>query len=519
MQACPISLDSSIVGRYARDQCQAALHPPPTDRPGANEQSSAWRSCCSRRSPRTWRWSSSRASTASSSPGTRSRCRRRSAVRARASTRRATAGPRTAINILVMGLDRRRARRRHPDAHRHDLHRDGRPEDATRRASSASRATCSSNIPAKRRRDLPGPHQHRVRRRRAGQVPGRRRRAAEGGAAGASRSTSRSIKYVIIDFKGFESDHRRPRRHRRRRAGGGLRPVLLGDGAARATTSRRTSSPGRSTWTASTALAYARIRFSSDDLDRIQRQQRVIFAAIEKAKSLNVLTNAPVALGSKYKDAIQTDISDVADPGLRAAGEPGEGQHPRRVARAGDGAVHDATGRGGAHRRTTKRIHEDRASRCSRRSRADVPAATETPEPVRVQVQNGTGIEGLATRVVAFIAAQGLSARTTSTPPTSSTGRSTRQSEIIDLNGTNQPKRATCWRTGCRSRRSRCETRPADEKAAMSGDQADIVVVLGSATSDYDERRSSRPAAVTRRSTAAEPAAAELAAAESASAR
>ena len=63
-----------------------------------------------------------------------------------------------------------------------------------------------------------------------------------------------------------------------------------------------------------TALAYSRIRFSSDDLDRIQRQQRVIFAAIDKAKSLNVLKNAP-SLWSKYKDTVKTDISDFQIPG------------------------------------------------------------------------------------------------------------------------------------------------------------------------------------------------------------
>src|SRR5205807_1009730 len=41
--------------------------------------------------------------------------------------------------------------------------------------------------------------------------------------------------------------------------------------------------PGKQHMDGATALAYSRIRFSSDDLDRIQRQQRVIFAAIEKA--------------------------------------------------------------------------------------------------------------------------------------------------------------------------------------------------------------------------------------------
>ena len=58
------------------------------------------------------------------------------------------------------------------------------------------------------------------------------------------------------------------------------------------------------------ALAYARIRQNSDDLDRIQRQQRIIFAVMDKALSLNVLRNA-LELWNKYKDAIDTDINDI----------------------------------------------------------------------------------------------------------------------------------------------------------------------------------------------------------------
>ena len=58
------------------------------------------------------------------------------------------------------------------------------------------------------------------------------------------------------------------------------------------------------------ALAYARIRQNSDDLDRIQRQQRIIFAVMDKALGLNVLRNA-LELWNKYKDAIDTDINDI----------------------------------------------------------------------------------------------------------------------------------------------------------------------------------------------------------------
>ena len=64
-----------------------------------------------------------------------------------------------------------------------------------------------------------------------------------------------------------------------------------------------------------TALAYARIRRDSDDLDRIQRQQRIIFAVMDKALSLDVLGNA-LDLWDKYKDTINTDINDFQIAGF-----------------------------------------------------------------------------------------------------------------------------------------------------------------------------------------------------------
>lgn len=73
--------------------------------------------------------------------------------------------------------------------------------------------------------------------------------------------------------------------------------------------------PGLQHMNGDTALAYARIRTNSDDLDRIQRQQRIIFAVMDKALSLNVLRNA-LELWSKYKDTIDTDINDFQIAGF-----------------------------------------------------------------------------------------------------------------------------------------------------------------------------------------------------------
>jgi LCP family protein required for cell wall assembly len=72
-------------------------------------------------------------------------------------------------------------------------------------------------------------------------------------------------------------------------------------------------SPGMQHMDGRTALGYARSRNTTSDLDRIQRQQRVIFAVMDKMLSLDVLPNA-LDLWDKYKHTVDTDISDVKVP-------------------------------------------------------------------------------------------------------------------------------------------------------------------------------------------------------------
>jgi LCP family protein required for cell wall assembly len=66
-----------------------------------------------------------------------------------------------------------------------------------------------------------------------------------------------------------------------------------------------------------TALDYSRTRFGNSDLDRIQRQQQVIFAAIDKALDLDFMRlDVLTSLWGKYKDTIDTDINDLQAPGF-----------------------------------------------------------------------------------------------------------------------------------------------------------------------------------------------------------
>lgn len=68
-----------------------------------------------------------------------------------------------------------------------------------------------------------------------------------------------------------------------------------------------------------TALDYSRTRFGNSDLDRIQRQQQVIFAAIDRALEQRLLSfDTLTDLWSKYKNAIVTDINDLQAPGFAA---------------------------------------------------------------------------------------------------------------------------------------------------------------------------------------------------------
>ena len=76
--------------------------------------------------------------------------------------------------------------------------------------------------------------------------------------------------------------------------------------------------PGMEHMDGQRALAYARIRKSDNDFKRIERQQLVIEATAKKALSLDLFVSPGKALDlyGEYKDAVETDISDLLVPGL-----------------------------------------------------------------------------------------------------------------------------------------------------------------------------------------------------------
>ena len=64
------------------------------------------------------------------------------------------------------------------------------------------------------------------------------------------------------------------------------------------------------------ALAYARIRASDNDFKRIERQQVVIQATAQRALDLGTVVPNALDLYKKYKDSVDTDVSDSKIPGL-----------------------------------------------------------------------------------------------------------------------------------------------------------------------------------------------------------
>ena len=243
--------------------------------------------------------------------------------------------------------------------------------------------------------------------------------------------------------------------------------------------------PGVQHMNGSTALAYSRVRFSSDDLDRIQRQQRVIFAAIEKASSINALKNA-TSLWSKYKDTVKTDISDFQIPGYAALAL--QAKDKINAVSIGPATQPYTTREGAAVLLPDKaKIAEIVGSLFK-----DQPAggtgsldAQATPSPVRVQVQNGTGAEGLAGRVVRYIVGKGYPQEDLNATNVFD-GDAHEQSLILDVDGTHS-KNAFLIANWLKIPPAQVRVATASERAAMAGaPAADVVFILG-ADVNFDE--------------------------------
>jgi LCP family protein required for cell wall assembly len=215
------------------------------------------------------------------------------------------------------------------------------------------------------------------------------------------------------------------------------------------------------------ALAYARIRRGTGDLDRIQRQQRIMFAVMDRALSLNVL---PVALDlwSKYKDAVATDINEFEIPGLAklAADIP-----PDRIAALSLGpATAPYMTPGGA---SVLLASEEGVREIVQALFSDHQLLE---EKATVEVQNGTGEAGLATTVVDYLISLGFPSERLLTTDASlqSPGQLT---EIVDYSGKDYTARKLAEWLGMDEDQVRSATALDTD---LNNGGVDIVVILGS---------------------------------------
>ncbi len=224
-----------------------------------------------------------------------------------------------------------------------------------------------------------------------------------------------------------------------------------------------------------TALDYSRTRFDSDDLDRITRQQQVIFAAIDKALERG-LVNIDNLLGlwERYKDAIETDINDIQAPGFASLAAQID---PARISALSLGAATlPWTAPDG---RAVLLVDKELVQQLVKALFSDRQL---TEEAALVEVQNAAGADGLADRVADYLAEFGFASNSLAVA-NSADGIVHPLTEIIDFSGkeyTVQRLASLLGVTAAQVRRGG----PAD-RALSTVQGADIVVILGA---DAQER-------------------------------
>ncbi|GBD12384.1 Putative transcriptional regulator YvhJ [bacterium HR24] len=216
------------------------------------------------------------------------------------------------------------------------------------------------------------------------------------------------------------------------------------------------------------ALAYVRIRYGSDDLDRIERQQQVMMAVLDKATSAGILLN-PARLRELYdrfRRAVNTDVGPARALGLALKLRDVPREQIKAVSMRD--VVYPMTTAGGAD---VLGWDQDRMRLLVRQFFLDGKV---DQEAARIEVQNASGVPGLATQVRDFLTGQGLPQERLSVA--NANGPRTAETTICDLNGKGYTARKLAEWLGLP------ETRVAASACAgvapVNG-PADIVVLVG----------------------------------------
>jgi len=216
------------------------------------------------------------------------------------------------------------------------------------------------------------------------------------------------------------------------------------------------------------ALAYARVRYGSGDLQRIERQQEVIRAAVDAALDAKLLMpNRAVSIYNKFRDAVNTDVSVFKVPGLALLARDIPPENITTISLAS--AVQDAVV-GGAQ---VLVADWDKVEALKREVFFDGRLRS---EGAFVEVQNGTGAPGLATSVVNYLASRGLP-QTDVTTTDASDGLYHQETLIYDLAGKKYTASKLAEWLGLPN--SRVREVGTDESTPAPTSSADIIVVLG----------------------------------------
>src|SRR3990172_7750511 len=218
-----------------------------------------------------------------------------------------------------------------------------------------------------------------------------------------------------------------------------------------------------------TALDYSRTRFGNSDLDRIHRQQQVIFAAIDKALELNLVNiDTLIDLWGQYETAIVTDINDFQVPGFAALAAQTD---PDRISALSLGAA--TTGWTAPTGAQVLLIDRQLVQELIQALFGNKQL---TEEEAFVEVQNGAGADGLAQQVVDYLAGFGFpSASLTTASPVDGAIRPLTQ--IIDFSG----KEYTVERLASLLSVPPEQVRRAgpEDYVLRTVENADVVVILG----------------------------------------
>ena len=218
-----------------------------------------------------------------------------------------------------------------------------------------------------------------------------------------------------------------------------------------------------------TALDYSRTRFDSSDLDRIHRQQQVIFAAIDEAVDQRLVNpSGLIDLWGKYKDAFKTDINDFETPGLAnlAAQIDRTDIHALSL---GAATTPWTTPDGAAVLLIDKDIVQELVDALF----TDQELADEA---AFVEVQNGAGAEGLSAQVIEYLGEFGFSGDSLAASNAAG-GSVVPLTEIVDFAGKQHTVQRLANLLGVPAAQVR-SAGPADAALRTVG-EADVVVILG----------------------------------------